>query len=158
MLMSVETKSQVTNTSKGIKRGRGRPSDYTLELAQAICARVSQRDPQTGRLRSLKDVCAMPDMPGETAVYKWLGRHEEFAKLYARAREDRADLLAEEIVQICDEEEDPQRARVRMDARKWVAAKWHPKRYSDKMINEHTGADGAPLVPVINVTVGRDQP
>lgn len=140
-----------------IKRPRGRPTTYSLELAQTICAAVAQRDPVTNRLRSLRDVCAMPGIPPEDTVYKWLGKHEEFSQMYARAREDRADLLAEEIVQICDEEEDPQKARVRMDARKWVAAKWNPKRYSDKVVNEHTGADGAPLVPVINVTVGRDQ-
>jgi len=156
--MSVETKSQVTDTSKETKRGRGRPTLYNLEMAQTICTLIAERDAKTGRLRSLRDVCQLPGMPHEWTVYQWLGKHEEFAKLYARAREDRADLLAEEIVQICDEESDPQKARVRMDARKWVAAKWHPKRYSDKVVNELTGADGAPLVPVINVTVGRDQP
>ncbi len=52
---------------------------------------------------------------------------------YARAREAQADRLAEEIITIIDDEAlDPQARRVRMDGRKWFAAKLKPKVYGDK--------------------------
>jgi hypothetical protein len=37
------------------------------------------------------------------------------------------------------------RSRLRVDARKWVAAKLKPKKYADKITNEHTGANGGPI-------------
>lgn len=73
------------------------------------------------------------------------------AELYARAREDRADVLADEIVAISDEAEIQlketmpgitmavydstavQRNKLRVDARKWVAAKLRPRVYGDKL-------------------------
>lgn len=43
------------------------------------------------------------------------------------------------------------RSQLRIESRKWLAAKLLPKRWGDKTITEVTGADGAPLVPqVIN--------
>ena len=36
-----------------------------------------------------------------------------------------------------------QRSRLRVDARKWIAAKLLPKRYGDKL--QHTGDGGGPI-------------
>lgn len=69
--------------------------------------------------------------------YNILKKDEGLAKKYARAREEQADYLADEIVSIADEEEDPQKARVRIDARKWTASKLRPKRYGDKVDHSH---------------------
>jgi hypothetical protein len=77
-------------------------------------------------------------MPSRTTAYKWLGEHTFFANTYARAREERADLIDDEIVQIADTDPDPNRARVRIDARKWWAAKVNPKKYGDKLTTENT--------------------
>jgi hypothetical protein len=52
--------------------------------------------------------------------------------MYARAREERADMIADEVITIADTDPDPQRARVRIDARKWWAAKVNPRKYADK--------------------------
>lgn len=100
-------------------------------------------------------------MPGMTTVYRWLQEKEDFRELYARAREDQADTLADEIIEIADE--DPQlifdsqfhgkdevevvrvdsaavnHQRLRVDARKWIAAKLRPKKYGDRTEVEHTG-------------------
>lgn len=73
------------------------------------------------------------------SVFKWLGEHKEFSEQYVRAREAQADALADEIVDIADSEENPAKARVRVDARKWIAAKMKPKRYGDKITTEHEG-------------------
>jgi hypothetical protein len=64
-------------------------------------------------------------------------RDAEFGERYARAREAQAHALAMDVVRIADEEPDPARARVRCDARKWVAARIDPKNYGDRMQHDH---------------------
>lgn len=60
----------------------------------------------------------------------------EFSEPYARAREAQADALANQIVPIADGDRkkgDPNRDRLRVDARKWVAARLRPRVYGDKI-------------------------
>jgi hypothetical protein len=105
----------------------GRPSEFTQEIADAICERIAGGE-------SLKAICEDETMPGKTAVYGWLSRHADFADKYARAREIQADAIFDEVVDIADDGElDPQDRRVRIDARKWVAGKLRPKVYGDKI-------------------------
>lgn len=52
---------------------------------------------------------------------------------YARAKRARAELVAQDIVEIADTEEDAQRARNRIQARQWYASKILPKEYGDRM-------------------------
>lgn len=98
-------------------------------------------------------------MPSRAAVHKWLKEDRGgFMDKYARAREDQADVLAEEILDIADDArndwmerngedsvgwalngEHVQRSRLRIDARKWYAGKLRPKVYGDKVDHEHTG-------------------
>lgn len=142
----------------------GRPTDYTEELAADICVRLSEGE-------SLKGICAGDDMPNRATVFRWLAVHEAFRDMYARAREEQADTLADEIVSISDEEctmvradkhpgvkaddEDGSlevvfdstavaRNRLRVDARKWVAAKLKPRKYGDKLALG--GADELPAI------------
>lgn len=110
----------------------GRPTQYTPELAAAICERLSQGD-------SLVKICRDETMPRRERVHEWIRENGDFAERYARAREDQADHFADEIVAIADEEPDSNRARVRVDARKWVAAKLKPKRYGERTTLEHEG-------------------
>jgi hypothetical protein len=77
---------------------------------------------------------------------RWIEEDEGLRNQYVRAREDQATHLADEIIEIVDAEDDPARARVRMDARKWAASKLAPKKYGDKLTQEHVGGDGGPLV------------
>jgi hypothetical protein len=121
----------------------GRPSQFTPKIGADICERIAQG-------KSMVTVCKEIGF-SYTSVQKWLRDYPDFATSYARAREDQADFHADEIVAIADEEEDPQRAKVRIDARKWVAAKMRPKKYGDRVTQEHTGADGGPMVIVTGV-------
>lgn len=84
-----------------------------------------------------------------TTVLKWLDADSVRGEMYARAREDRSDKLADEIVAISDQsewdtytddngnvrtnQEVVARAKLRVDARKWVAAKLKPRVYGDKL-------------------------
>jgi hypothetical protein len=65
-------------------------------------------------------------------------KDDEKVKKYARACDDRADLIAEEILTIADEgskkdNAEVQRDRLRIDSRKWLLSKLHPKKYGDKV-------------------------
>jgi hypothetical protein len=148
----------------------GRPSDYSAETATAICVRL-------GLGESLREICGDEDMPSKTTVMRWLAEHKEFRDQYAGAREAQADYYAEEILEIADDgtndwmerkrpdgsteevenREVLNRSRLRVDTRKWLMARMAPKKYGDKITQEVTGADGAPLVPIINLT-GRPEP
>lgn len=119
----------------------GRPSTYTIDTASVICDRISKGE-------SLKAICSSPGMPDQVVVYGWLGRQPEFAQMYARAREEQADTLADEIAALADEDprmvvDDKGVARIdsawvqwqknRVEARKWVAAKLKPKKYGERV-------------------------
>lgn len=109
-----------------------RPTDYCQETVDDICERI-------GVGESLRAICRDEEMPALSTVFRWLTIHPEFSDQYARAREEQAEALADEITDIADTEEDVQRAKVRIDARKWVAGKLRPKKYGDKTQLEHSG-------------------
>lgn len=106
----------------------GRPSLYSQELADKICSLIAEG-------YSLRKICDMEGMPTKETVRVWLRDENKasFTAQYARARDEQADHYADEITEIADTEEDPQKARVRIDARKWVASKLKPKKYGDKL-------------------------
>lgn len=72
---------------------------------------------------------------------------------YARALEalaaDQVEKLEQTIEDMRSGVIDAQMARVEIDARKWFASKFLPKRYGDKVEVAGTGKDGAVLVQVV---------
>ena len=72
-------------------------------------------------------------MPSTVTVYAWLRIHKEFLNNYTRARHDQADHQFDEMIEIADECENDhaaiQKARLRIDTRKWAASKLLPKKY-----------------------------
>ena len=140
-----------------------RPTDFSPELAATICLRIAEGE-------SLRKICKDDAMPGKTTVLRWLGQdeHKEFRDQYARARELQADLLADDIIEIADDSADDmrpadgdagdagvmvvdhehiQRSRLRVDARKWAAAKLAPKKYGDRVVTELAGTVGIREAP-----------
>ena len=129
----------------------GRPSDYSPELAVLICTRMGEGE-------SLRSICRDDAMPSLSTVFRWLAADKEFQDQYARAMDARATLLAEEILEIADDgrndtyrDEDGHeavnhdviaRSRLRVDSRKWLAARMAPKKYGDKVSQEISGPDG----------------
>lgn len=125
----------------------GRPTDYNEEIANKICDLISDG-------QSLRKICERQDMPAKGTVLRWVSVHKEFQDQYAYARELQADVLFDETLDIADQydpendTENPdhiQRARLRIDTRKWIAGKLRPKKYGEKVINEHSGPDGKPI-------------
>ena len=132
--MGKEVEVQPPKTPKNLG---GRPSVYSPTLAQKICEAVADGE-------ALQDVCNQPGMPARRTVYYWLRTNEEFATAYELAREMRADLLADEVVKISDTE-DPAKARVQIDARRWAASKLNPRRYGERQDRFQDG-------PTISIT------
>jgi hypothetical protein len=83
-------------------------------------------------------------MPSGNLVRDRIAKDLDFQARYEKALQDRADRLAEEILEISDSQPpdglEPAAMsawvadkRLRVDARKWVAAKLQPKRYGDRI-------------------------
>ena len=139
----------------------GRPSLFSVEIAQEICSRIMDGE-------SLRKICRDEHMPERMTIFRWLHDNTEFCDQYARAREIQADTLAEEILEIADDgrndtyttnDDDGEgvervnhdviaRSRLRVDARKWYASKLSPKKYGDKVQQEISGPDGGAITVV----------
>jgi len=124
------------------KKRAGRKTEYDPAIAAEICTRISCGE-------SLRQICMEDGMPVHSTVYLWLLQNKQFSDNYAKAREEQADTLADEIQAIADERpqeivDDKGISRTdsgwvtwqknRIDARKWVASKLKPKKYGDRQI------------------------
>lgn len=122
----------------------GRPSIFSPELAERICALVASGS-------SIGRIAKMEGYPSDTTILRWLAQEgpdfDAFRAMYARAREFRADARFESIDDILDElrakKVDPQAARVMIDAIKWQASKERPRSYGDAVTLK--GDKDAPL-------------
>ncbi len=131
----------------------GRPSKYTRQLAARICEAVATTE------HGLATILKAKGMPHYATVMRWLNEHADFRDMYARAKEEQADLMADRIVEIADgaSPEDVQVARLRVDARKWAAAKLKPRKYGDRVTQEVSGVGGAPIEATVNLRGELDQ-
>ena len=126
----------------------GRPSDYLVEVADDICSLLASGE-------SLNSICKRKGFPSRNTVYRWLREYKDFRDNYARATDDRAESIFEEMLEIADgaeaETASIAKARLQIDARKWILSRMNPKKFSDKQSIEHTGPNGGD----INVTITR---
>lgn len=98
---------------------------------------------------SARQICRDDSMPALSTLMKWVTDADKigFSEQYARARDCQADFYADEIVDIADElAEDAdsnaiQRARLRVDSRKWKVARMSPRKYGDKQQVDHVSSD-----------------
>lgn len=151
------------------KKPVGRPSDYTPELADRICAQLASG-------LSLRSVSKAEDMPSCVTMFAWMRKHPEFLKQYGMAKAEAADAMVEEMLDIADDGtndwmeihdkegecvgykvngEHVQRSRLRVDTRKWIAAKLKPKKYGEKVdVNHGVEADN-PLATLMSQLAGK---
>ena len=142
----------------------GRPTDYNEDIAARICAELADG-------RSLRSVCRQDDMPDKATVFRWLAAHESFRDQYARAKEESADALVDDMIDIADDARNDwmeragddagagwmlngdhvQRTKVRIDTRKWIASKLKPKKYSEKLDLTSAG-DKLPAAQAIDLS------
>lgn len=92
--------------------------------------------------KSLVKIIEEHKLPSYKTIMEWLRKESNlfdpvFLQNYTRARENQADFYFNSIVDIADEEPDVAKAKVRIDARKWVAGKMRPKVYGERLITEN---------------------
>lgn len=104
-------------------------SDPDYDVFQNILYRMMNGE-------ALTTICQEEDMPDYSVFINWTAQEPEWFKEYARARQIQADYYADSIVAIADTSNDPQKARNRMDARRWHASKLAPRKYGERITNE----------------------
>lgn len=125
----------------------GRKSAYTQQLADEIIADISKGVP-------LMEICRREHMPETVSVYRWCEANPEFASRFARARAEGFDAIAQDCVKIADDASQDviddgkggrmqnsvaaARARLRVETRLKLLAKWDPKRYGERLQVEET--------------------
>ncbi len=143
---------------------------FSQALFNTICERMSDGE-------SLRTICTDKDMPARSTVHKWLADDDKrtgnkrlfLSDQYARAQSERADKLFDECLEIADEaanditakedgtqvvnHENIQRARLRVDTRKWMIGKMQPRKYGDRTQMELTGAEGEAIKTEIQVNI-----
>jgi hypothetical protein len=128
--------------------------NWTPELEEAICSRIAAGE-------SVLSISKDPAIPSQDSIYRRIINDSAFSEKYARAREAQMELMSAEILEIADDSsrdtktgpeggEYPDnewisRSKLRVDTRKWLMSKLAPKKYGDRVQNEHTGADGGPI-------------
>jgi hypothetical protein len=130
---------------------RGRPSKFTPELAAEICDRLGKGEPLTV-------ICRDEHMPSDGTVRAWQEVHANFSDDIACARARGFDLIALDALAIADDKthdtimvgegenereaantEWISRSKLRVETRLKLLAKWDPKRYGEKIQQEHSG-------------------
>jgi hypothetical protein len=144
-LSATQESSSLSLEHVSVKPKMGRPDSFTQERADQVCAHIIEG-------KSLRAIADIEGMPSTATILKWLRTRPEFALQYARAKEEQAEAFVEEMIDIADDGrndwmerlgpggvpvgwelngEHVQRTKLRLDARKWIAAKLKPKKYGD---------------------------
>ena len=129
------------------KKPPGRPPVFDQDLADKVCEQIATTS------KSLKTICEQPGMPTVIMVMRWIREDRQgFRQQYARAKQEQADMLVEEMIEIADDgtndymtitkgqetynvedKEVTNRSKLRVETRKWIASKLKPKKYGDKL-------------------------
>ena len=144
---------------------------YSPKAKDAIIKEVLER---LSKGEPLAQICRDDFMCEQSTWRKWCDADENLAIAYARAREDGFDQIALECLDIADEtsrdtkktadgvdvcnSEWISRSKLRVETRLKLLAKWDPKRYGDKLQNEHTGPNGAPLAVTYVIPTQKPEP
>lgn len=107
---------------------------YTPEIADIICARIACG-------QTVQKAISGIGYPTLAEFYAWLRESEEFRRQYEIARECKGDTLVEEALSLADEcaadRDEIAKVTLQVNTRKWIASKFYPKRYGERI--EHSG-------------------
>jgi hypothetical protein len=120
-------------------------TSFTPEMGDRICEQISAGN-------SLRATCELDWAPARRTVFVWLREQPEFRQQYALAQIEGAHAHADDALAIADDgrndwmaNNDPDnpgyrlnaeavaRSRLRVDTRKWMAARMFPTMYGDKV-------------------------
>jgi hypothetical protein len=119
----------------------GRPTKWTQEIEDDICARLSRGEP-------LRAICRTEGYPEWVTVYNWMESREGFSERVALARENGVEAIAQDTLAMIDAEpryiEDAkggtridagyvQWLKLRTEQRMKLLACWSPNRYGNRV-------------------------
>lgn len=120
----------------------GRKTIYSEAIAEAILGQLEKGTP-------LAEICRQDGMPAVRTVNDWAATDPAFGARFARARVEGWDAIAADCVRIADDETKDviadgkggvmqnstaaARARLRIETRLKLLAKWDPKRYGERI-------------------------
>jgi hypothetical protein len=141
-----------------------RPVAFTEELFIKLLDRLAQGE-------TLVAICADQTMPTRQSLFQKLYKDENARELYYAAREMQMEAMAEEILELSDNNSDDwstddrgrrvanndvlQRARLKVDTRKFIMAKMAPRRFGEKNFTEVSGDPNKPLTLTVVTGVPR---
>jgi hypothetical protein len=131
---------------------RGRPLIYSEAIADKVLDYLADG-------RSLRWICNQKHMPDGSTIRKWLARVPDFAKQYAYARDQQADTLFDETLNIADALSDKstneqiRKAQLQIDTRKWLVGKLRPKKYGDQL--KHAGDETTNTLVLQTVNIAK---
>jgi hypothetical protein len=127
----------------------GNKSTCIPSVTNAICEWIASG-------KSLRAYCRQDDNPSLSTVMDWLNdeANEDFRIKYARARETQAEVLADELMEIADEDKGDalklQHDKMKIETRQWIASKLLPKKYGNRIEYEDTSKQQRKLVIVVS--------
>mgnify|MGYP005863524761 CR=1 FL=1 len=132
----------MTSETQKMPRPMGRPTEYTQDIADKICAWLAGG-------QSLRAFCRQDNTPALSTVCLWIVSRDDFSEQYRRAREAAGYAHGDGVVEIVEllrsGAVDPQTGKAMMDGLKWSAERMAPKAHVAKQSLEHTGADGGAI-------------
>ena len=82
---------------------------------------------------SLRTAAQLAGIGSASTIKRLVASDNHFAAQYTRAREQGLDELADQVIEIADDQTlDANARRVMMDARRWYLSKLAPKRYGER--------------------------
>jgi hypothetical protein len=104
--------------------------EYTEEIRDKIIDLIIQGN-------SLLSIGKMKDMPSHPTLLRWMHMYEDLAEAIPRARMEGTHVLAEQCLQIADDDTlDPADRRVKIDTRMRLIGKWNSRVYGDRVQND----------------------
>ena len=142
--LSSDTVADVTGKPQTKEVTKTRGNTYTEHMGNIICIRLAEGE-------SLNKICKEDGMPDKATVFRWLGSEASFCDKYARARELQAETQFDELIDIVDQPPELSYVtdkngelvevkfdssyvawmKLRVDTRKWTAARMAPKKYAE---------------------------
>lgn len=134
----------------------GVPLTYTEELGEEICLKISTDS------KSIITLCKEnKHWPCYQTIYEWRIKVPSFGDMYSRAKQNQIEILVDQILDISDDttfdtitktsssgdefdacnSEWINRSRLRVDSRKWLAAKLAPRIYGEAKNTEDKDKD-----------------
>ena len=124
------------------KAPKPRPTLRTPAVEDHILQAVASGTP-------LAQVCREPGMPHHSTWYTWCDADDELDRRFVRARDHGAHAIATEALELADgvavHGESIQKAKLQIETRLKLLAKWSPKLYGEQSKMALTGADGGAI-------------